>query len=623
MGFAKQCVKQLLEFIPKSALNDLVDKHKTDYRNKGFSSYEHFNIMVYAQLHEADSLRSICGTIASKKNRYKELSLEKNPSKSTLAYANKHRSWKLFEDAYHLVHAKAQGLLAEKYNNKKFDIAPELRRLISFDSTTITLSLSLFDWALYTTEKGGLKVHIGLGHFDYLPTMVHITEAKQHDVKTLESLELPKGSIIAADRGYVSFKLFFSWTSNGISFVVRPKESMNYRVIETFELPAPILKSPSDSPALQAQAAIDDSSSQNTLEKGSSQDTSTLPYFPNLHDEEYVEDPEEEDPVFGKLRDDYVEGPANDPVYGPLEETPEDLHLLDPKGTMKDYIESIPQGLSPLPDLSPEEALDIIYELGYSSKDEQHETLELLKDLNLHSCRSFLQNIKQMPRPTALEIIEALLELARRNRARKSYREKRKIANFTYDEEIEPKTAEEHIKAYKKLVKPVNSELPEFIVVKDEKIEFTSSNAQKMYPWPLRLVTVFIFEKYHGKSAFMSFLTNNFELSADKIAFIYHERWRVETFFKLIKQNLVVKTFYGTSENAVRIQIFAALIATVIIKYLRDIAKYRFSFANFISILRKNMFENISIEEMITNAWEQERAPPPKPVKKLVFNPLF
>jgi IS4 transposase len=151
-------------------------------------------------------------------------------------------------------------------------------------------------------------------------------------------------------------------------------------------------------------------------------------------------------------------------------------------------------------------------------------------------------------------------------------------------------------------------------ILSDEIIEFTCFYARKDCPVQLRRVTVWNEEK----SEEMVFLTNNMKLAASTIAAIYKERWQIEIFFKMLKQNLKVKTFVGTSANAVKIQIWTALIALLLIKYLQFKSRFGWSLSNLVAMLRWNLFTYRDIWEWLDNPFcfppEEEYEQPELPL---------
>jgi hypothetical protein len=123
-------------------------------------------------------------------------------------------------------------------------------------------------------------------------------------------------------------------------------------------------------------------------------------------------------------------------------------------------------------------------------------------------------------------------------------------------------------------------------VLKDQIIWLSGSQAWEKCPYALRRVEVWDEEKQQA----LIFLTNHFEFGASTIAAIYKERWQIELFFKALKQNLKIKTFVGTSANAVKIQVWTALIAILILRYLQLKSKFSWSLSNLVAILRMNLF---------------------------------
>jgi len=123
-------------------------------------------------------------------------------------------------------------------------------------------------------------------------------------------------------------------------------------------------------------------------------------------------------------------------------------------------------------------------------------------------------------------------------------------------------------------------------VLKDEQIELRGAKAIERCPYPLRRIEVEVPET----GEILVFLTNNFALGASTIAAIYKDRWEIEIFFKHLKQNLKIKTFVGTSPNAVKIQIWTALIAILILRFLQLRAKFSWSLSNLVALLRMSLF---------------------------------
>ena len=369
---AASLFNQVLQHFPRTEFAALVKEHEAERNAKGFTCWTQFVAMTFCQLAHADSLREICNGLACSEGKLVHLGIAKAPNKSTLSYANEHRPASLFEDLFYTSlnrFREQQGLGIRK---AKFRFK---NKLLSLDSTTISLCLSLFPWAEFRRAKGGVKAHVLLDHDDYLPRYVLITEAQCSDVRVAQSLDLNPGSIVAMDRGYNDYSLFGKWTNRQIGFVTRLKENAAYEVVN--RAPGPL--------------------------------------------------------------------PAN--------------------------------------------------------------------------------------------------------------------------------------------------------ILADELIRFTGGRAVRDCPHVLRRVVVW--DERHNCALVL--LTNLLYLSAATIAAIYKERWEIELFFKALKQNLKVKSFVGTSENALRIQIWTALIALLLLKWLHHLSKAKWSLSNLASMLRLNLFTYRDLRQWLEN----------------------
>jgi hypothetical protein len=350
---------QLVSLFNRQRFYEFVYRHRSERYAKGFSSWDQFVAMLFCQLAQAKSLREISGGLASALGKLRHLGVKNAPKKSTLSYANAHRPYQLFRDLFYETLQWCQ--LAAPGKIKKFRFK---NKLLSLDSSVISLCLALFPWAKFRRTKGAVKLHLLLDHDGYLPSFACITEGKKHDVHIARLLSLPPGSIVAMDRGYNDYKLFGMWTRNGVYFVTRLKENAVYLVIE-------------------------------------------------------------EHPVAA-------------------------------------------------------------------------------------------------------------------------------VGN----------------------------------IVCDQTIFLSAPNAQSNCPFPLRRIV--IMDPETGVP--ITLLTNHFAFAASTIGAIYKDRWQIELFFKALKQNLRVKTFVGTTENALYIQIWTALIAMLLIKFMQFKAAIAWSLSNLVAFLRWNLF---------------------------------
>ncbi len=222
---------QILQIFPHQDFVRAVRETRAEKGVKGFSCWGQFVAMVFCQLGQAHSLREICGGLATCLGKLKHLGVDAAPKRSTLAYANEHRPWQLYQKVFYQLLAKCRVLARGK---KPFRFK---NKLFSLDATLIELCVTLFDWATYRQTKGAIKLHLLLDHDGYLPVFCSMTEGNVHEVNIAHTLKFPKGSILAIDRGYVDYEQFARWTETGIFFVTREKDNAAYRVIEKREVP--------------------------------------------------------------------------------------------------------------------------------------------------------------------------------------------------------------------------------------------------------------------------------------------------------------------------------------------------------------------------------------------------
>ncbi len=373
---------QLLSLFPRAEFEKAVRAHRADRAAKGFDCWTQFVAMLFCQLGRAHSLREICGGLASVEGKLNHLGVGDAPKRSTLSYANAHRPWQLFEEVFMQLLGRCQGIASPKPFRFK-------NKLFSLDATVIDLCLEMFDWAKFRRAKGAIKLHLLLDHDGCLPCYGVITEGKTHEIRVARTLDWPKGSIVAIDRGYMDYAFLDSLTERDIFFVTRLKDN-------------------------------------------------------------------------------------------------------------------------------------------------------------------------------AISSVEAKLSAPKGN------------------------------------------------ILSDEMINLPGSGANQREFRLLRRVAVW--DPVGQREIVL--LTNNLKLAAGTIAAIYKQRWQIELFFKAIKQNLKIKTFVGTSANAVHIQIWTALIAILLLKYLQMRSRLGWSLSNLVALLRLNLFVHRDLW-----AWIHEPYAPPPDVPDVAYQP--
>jgi len=232
MRYSASLFCQILQLIPRLHFDRLVRQTGSERHSKGFSSWAQCVGMLFCQLAQARSLREISDGLAATCGKLNHLGLRSAPAKSTLAYANEHRPCQLWEQLFYelvdLCRAQSPG------KKRKFRFK---NKLLSMDATTIDLCLSLFPWANFRQTKGAVKLHLLLDHDGYLPVFAVITDGKTHEVNIARVLELPRGSIIALDRGYSDYAMYHAWTQAGVFFVTRLRSSADFAVVEQRPVP--------------------------------------------------------------------------------------------------------------------------------------------------------------------------------------------------------------------------------------------------------------------------------------------------------------------------------------------------------------------------------------------------
>ncbi|HEX8894550.1 MAG TPA: IS4 family transposase, partial [Terriglobales bacterium] len=191
-----------------------------------------FIAMLFCQLGRAHSLSEITQGLAASEGKLKHLGLNEAPAKSTLAYANQHRPWELYQTVFFQLLERCRSLAQTRQSKFRFQ-----NKLVSLDASVIDLCLQLYDWAHFRRTKGAVKLHLLLDHDGYLPCFAVLTEGKQHEIRVARQLRFDPGTIVVVDRGYTDYDWFATLTQQGVWFVTRMKDNADYVVIETRPTP--------------------------------------------------------------------------------------------------------------------------------------------------------------------------------------------------------------------------------------------------------------------------------------------------------------------------------------------------------------------------------------------------
>ena len=222
MNKGKYEFSQLLNFLDKDVFLRISNKYNGNRYVKSFTCWNQLAVMMFGQLSNRESLRDLVLATQAHANKAFHLGFGKYASKSTLADANTKRDYRIFEEFAYRVMAEAQKCRA-------VEIFKLGGKVYAFDSTTIDLCLSVFEWALFRKKKGGVKIHTLYDIETQIPTFFHITPARLHDTKAMDAIPYEENSFYIFDRAYNDFGRLFTINSVGAYFVVRGKKNNDFR----------------------------------------------------------------------------------------------------------------------------------------------------------------------------------------------------------------------------------------------------------------------------------------------------------------------------------------------------------------------------------------------------------
>ena len=214
---------QLMEFLPRQEFRDCVKRYDGDQRLREFSCRDQFLCLAFAQLTYRESLRDIETCLRSLGPKLYHAGFRGSISRSTLADANRVHDWRIYADFAQVLISRARQL----YASEALALALE-KTVYALDSTTIDLSLSLFPWAKFRRQKGAVKLHTLLDLRGNIPTFIHISPGKLHDVNILDQLPIEAGAFYVMDRGYVDFQRLYRFEEQKAFFVTRAKTNMKF-----------------------------------------------------------------------------------------------------------------------------------------------------------------------------------------------------------------------------------------------------------------------------------------------------------------------------------------------------------------------------------------------------------
>ena len=221
MNAGKTLFAQLMDFLPWSTFNRYVARYGGDKGVRTLTCAEQFRVMAFAQLTYRESLRDIEVSLSAQASKLYHMGFREPVRRSTLADANESRDWRIYADFAARLIIQARALYASE------DLGLELSNTVyALDSTTIDLCLSVFPWAHFRTTKAAVKMHTLLDLRGSIPSFIHVSDGKLHDVHALDLLTPEAGAIYVMDRGYVDFARLHRLHLAGAFFVTRAKSNL-------------------------------------------------------------------------------------------------------------------------------------------------------------------------------------------------------------------------------------------------------------------------------------------------------------------------------------------------------------------------------------------------------------
>lgn len=224
MNQGKLVFAQVMEHLPLTTFRRCVARYRGERKVKTFSCLDQFLCMAFAQLTYRESLRDLEACLRAQPAKLYPLGLRSTVARNTLANANAVRDWRIYADYAQRLIAIARTL----YANETFGVALK-ESVYALDATTIDLCLSVFPWAPFRSARGAVKLHTLLDLRGNIPSFIHISDGKMHEVNVLDQLLPEAGAFYIMDRGYLDFQRLHRLHRAGSYFVTRGKSNLKVR----------------------------------------------------------------------------------------------------------------------------------------------------------------------------------------------------------------------------------------------------------------------------------------------------------------------------------------------------------------------------------------------------------
>lgn len=226
MYTGKLIFAQAMDYLPQHTLRRCIQRYDDNKNIKFFTCQDQYRCMAFAQLTYRESLRDIEACLKAQSNKLYHMGIRSKVARSTLADANEKRDWRIYADLAQSLIQTARRLYANE------DLGLELNNTVyALDATTIDLCLSVFPWAQFRRTKAAIKLHTLLDLRGNIPSFIHISDGKLHDVNVLDILLPEPGAFYVMDRGYLDYDRLYQLHKDQAFFVIRAKSNLKFRRI--------------------------------------------------------------------------------------------------------------------------------------------------------------------------------------------------------------------------------------------------------------------------------------------------------------------------------------------------------------------------------------------------------
>jgi len=222
MNTGRIVFSQLMDVVPRYEFRKLVARHKGNYRSRSFTCWDQFLCLCFGQLTFRQSLRDLTSTLSALAAQRYHMGIRSTVPRSTFADANARRPWQIYHGMALILIEQARQLYREDVDMTRVET------VFALDSTTIDLCLSLFPWAESRSHRGAIKLHTLMDLEGSIPTFIHISDGRLHDINVLDIIPITTGCIYIMDRGYLDFERLYRLHTAGGRFVVRARKNLQF-----------------------------------------------------------------------------------------------------------------------------------------------------------------------------------------------------------------------------------------------------------------------------------------------------------------------------------------------------------------------------------------------------------